>query len=202
MYLSSHLCICHVDHYSASRVSRLEFAYKKLGCASAWERSNRSYRTYVECAMRIARNGMQYWRGELENCPTARLQFRNCSISFPRLAPSCRCCCCCCCCIRRIRPEGPVYLFLLNTRLPFPWYAIMDSNPRLFRSPCLAQKRESNFMKKPFTMLEGTRHFFSYLPLPTFIFSPQFHDLYNNIHNDLMSNEWFSMTLNKSLRNL
>lgn len=25
-------------------------------------RSNRSYRTYVEYAMRIARNGMQYWR--------------------------------------------------------------------------------------------------------------------------------------------
>lgn len=32
---------------------------------------NEVNRVYAECAMRIARNGTSYWRGELENCPAA-----------------------------------------------------------------------------------------------------------------------------------
>lgn len=48
-------------------------------------RSNRSYRTYVEYAMRIARNGMQYWRGELENCPTGAIAVSKLLDFFPEI---------------------------------------------------------------------------------------------------------------------
>lgn len=85
--------------------------------------------------MRIARNGTPYWRGELENCPAAIVSkpARFLARDWPGAAAAAVATAAAAAAAFGAFARGLRLSFFrdINTRLPFPRYAITKCNPRL-----------------------------------------------------------------------